>query len=295
MPDLHVPDAVRHPTRAIRPVDERDVPLDELLEPAGEQQPEILPGPAGEHERDVGAATLALGLGLVAFLAIWAVLLLLPDQSPARRSSLAEATPTRASNDAGRASAGASASPSASAAPSGSASAAATPGPLTGATYAGAVRSVGATVASATCEDGPSRDGTGATVTFEPSRALDGDPSTAWRCEGDGLGEELVIRLDGTGPVAEVGLVPGWATTDAGNGNDRYALNRRVAKARWTFDGGAYVDQELSTDRASRNLQTLRLPPVETGTVTLRILATEQGERDDATAVSEVRISEPAG
>lgn len=41
---------------------------------------------------------------------------------------------------------------------------------------------------SASCTRAPSRDSVGNPTSYEPARAVDGDPTTAWRCAGDGSG-----------------------------------------------------------------------------------------------------------
>jgi hypothetical protein len=157
----------------------------------------------------------------------------------------------------------------------------------------GEVTPVAASVVEASCESGPSRDAAGQQVTYEPARSVDDDPETAWRCPGDGVGETLVLDLGGSVRVAEVALVPGYAKTDAADGSDRYAENRRITAVRWRFDDGSTVDQELDPDPTLRDLQTLRIPPRATQRLVLEIVSSSDGERDTI-AVSDVRISSPA-
>lgn len=157
-------------------------------------------------------------------------------------------------------------------------------------TYQGPVTAVIPVTASATCQSPDSVDGAGNPMSYQPALAFDADLSTAWRCDGSGVGEELTLELAGGVRVAEVGLVPGYAKTDPASGADRYAENNRITRVRWRFaDGSTYV-QRLSPDPADRSLRTRRVPATWTGTVVLEVLASASGSRDTV-AVSEVRIA----
>jgi len=157
----------------------------------------------------------------------------------------------------------------------------------------GDVTPVAASVAQASCEADASRDAAGRPVTYEPALSVDADPETAWRCPGDGIGEMLVLDLGGSVRIAEVALVPGYAKTDAADGTDRYAENRRITAVRWRFDDGTTVEQELDPDPTLRDLQTFRVPPRATQRLVLEIVSSSDAERDTV-AVSAVRISSPA-
>ena len=163
----------------------------------------------------------------------------------------------------------------------------------TDAQWDGEVAPVAATVVEASCESDPSRDATGARVTYEPALAVDDDPESAWRCPGDGVNESLVLDLGGSVRVAQVGLVPGYAKTDPADGTDRYAENRRLTMVRWRFDDGTTIEQELDPDPANRDLQTTRMPPTATSRLVMEIVASSSGSRDTV-AVSDLRIAMPA-
>jgi hypothetical protein len=166
--------------------------------------------------------------------------------------------------------------------------------PVSGdAPWDGDVTPVVASVAEASCEASSSRDAAGRQVTYEPALSVDADPETAWRCPGDGIGETLVLDLGGSVRVAEVALVPGYAKTDAADGTDRYAENRRIRAVRWRFDDGTTVEQDLDPDPALRDLQALRIPPRATQRLVLEIVSSSDAERDTV-AVSDVQISTPA-
>jgi hypothetical protein len=119
------------------------------------------------------------------------------------------------------------------------------------------------------------------------ANTIDGDLTTAWRTEGDGIGETLTYRFaDDPVYVTRVGLVPGWANVDPVDGTDRFTENRRVLRVRWTFDDGRSVVQELSEDPT---LQMVGFPPVRSSSVRVEILETTDGVRD-FTPVSEVAV-----
>jgi hypothetical protein len=162
-----------------------------------------------------------------------------------------------------------------------------------GGPWDGPVTPVRVDVVEASCQSDPSRDASGARVTYEPELAADADTDSAWRCPGDGVGETLVIDLGGTAQVAELGLVPGYAKTDATDGTDRYAENRRLTAVRWRFDDGTTIDQQLDPDPDLRDLQTIRIPVATAERVTMEIVSSSDADRDSV-AVSELRISAAA-
>ena len=126
----------------------------------------------------------------------------------------------------------------------------------------------------------------------------DWEPNQGWErvvastCVESG-GETLVLDLGGSVRVAEVALVPGYAKTDAADGTDRYAENRRITAVRWRFDDGTTEEQDLDPDPALRDLQALRIAPRETQRLVLEIVSSSDAERDSV-AVSDMRISTPA-
>jgi hypothetical protein len=163
-------------------------------------------------------------------------------------------------------------------------------GELTGAPYAGALVPVDVVNASATCVASPGVDGGGNPVTYLAGNMLDDDPTTAWRCDGDGRGVTLIMRLGDSTTIVAVGMIPGYAKTDPYDHIDRYAENRRISKVRWTFGDGSWIEQTLSTDPKSRRLQTLRIPKVTSNRVTLEILDSVPGSRDTV-AISAVELA----
>jgi len=142
--------------------------------------------------------------------------------------------------------------------------------------------------AAAACTSPPSVDAAGARVEYQAGNAVDGDPTTAWRCDGEAIGETLRLVLPAGTPVAEVGLIPGYAKTDPASGADRFAENNRITRVRWTFEDGTEVVQEL--DPTDRTVQRLRVPRTESGTIVLEVLAVERGTRN-RTAISEIEVA----
>ncbi|WP_415839479.1 NADase-type glycan-binding domain-containing protein, partial [Nocardioides zeicaulis] len=135
----------------------------------------------------------------------------------------------------------------------------------------------------------PTTDLDGNLVAYDAAQMGDGTPSTTWRTAGDATGQTITITLAEPTVLDRVGLVNGYAKQVAGV--DWYPNNRRILAVTWGFDDGTTVQQTLA-ERAG--LQRLKVPPVETSTVTLRIdEVTPPGSGPlgrDYTAISEVSL-----
>ncbi len=140
----------------------------------------------------------------------------------------------------------------------------------------------------ATCTSPPGQDASGDKVSYAAANLTDGVADTTWRCDGTGIGKKITLRLPDKTAIGEVGLIPGYAKTDAATGDDRYAENNRVTKVRWTI-GDMVVDQELNGSTSDRSLRLLRVPRSEADQVQLEILAVAKGPRN-TTAISEVQL-----
>lgn len=129
----------------------------------------------------------------------------------------------------------------------------------------------------------------GTLVAYEASQMADGNPATTWRTAGDATGEQVVITLAEPGVVTRVGLVNGYAKQVAGV--DWYPNNRRILAVSWTFEDGTEVEQTFAERPA---MQLVKVPPVETSTVTVTITSvTPPGSGNlgrDYTAISEVSV-----
>lgn len=141
----------------------------------------------------------------------------------------------------------------------------------------------------------PSTDMDGSRVTFDADNMVDGEPSTAWRFEGDATDMVLTFGLPPSTFVKRVGLVNGYdkKVANAGRLIDWYPLHRRITKVEWVFDDGTTITQDLSD---KRKLQRKTLDePVASEKVDLRILGvTGPGSgllSRDYTAISEILIA----
>lgn len=153
-------------------------------------------------------------------------------------------------------------------------------------------------VASASCTSAPSRAADGTPTSFDAVNAVDGRAETAWRCDGDGVGRTIVLRLPRTTRISQLTIVPGYAKTDAADGSDRYAQNRRITGLTVDAGDGPPTAAALDPDPTRRAAQTVRFPAVETATVTLTITSSVPGEpvgtqpASDRVAISEITFPE---
>jgi hypothetical protein len=159
--------------------------------------------------------------------------------------------------------------------------------------YKGPVDAVTIGGASASCQSASSVDAAGNPTSYEPARAHDSDLSTAWRCDGSGVGQKLTVSLPEWTPVAQVGLVPGYAKTDPVSGVDRYAENNRITKVRWRFDDGTSFVQTMNGNPSDRSMRMMRVPETSTSSLVIEILASRPGARNTV-AISEIRVGTPA-
>jgi hypothetical protein len=65
--------------------------------------------------------------------------------------------------------------------------------------------------ASASCTAAGSKDAAGTPTSYAAGRAVDGQADTAWRCDGDGVGQSIQLDLAGPSTITSVGIVPGYA------------------------------------------------------------------------------------
>ena len=135
----------------------------------------------------------------------------------------------------------------------------------------------------------PTTDFDGNLVAYEASQMHDGNPSTTWRTAGDASGQAVTITLAEPGVVDRVGLVNGYSKQVAGV--DWYPNNRRILSVTWGFDDGTTVEQTFAERPV---MQRLKVPPVETSTITITITSvTPPGSGNlgrDYTAISEVAV-----
>lgn len=157
--------------------------------------------------------------------------------------------------------------------------------------------SLAGVVASATCVAPDSQDSAGNRTTYPASSAIDGDLTTAWRCDGDGSNESLRLSFPHPVELSAVGVVPGLAKTDPQSGVDRYAQNRRISAVRLTVDGGRALTASLDPSPTNRQVQWVPTGEVWTSDLTVTVLSTvpgiDQGDlpANETMAISEIEVS----
>lgn len=149
--------------------------------------------------------------------------------------------------------------------------------------------------ASATCVSAPSQDSGGNPTNYAPANAIDDQPETAWRCDGNGSGQSLEIDLGRSATVTQLGIIPGLAKTDHYDNIDRYLQGRRISAVRYTLESGSY-EQQLDTDPNNRSMQSISIAPTSTTKVVITILSSVPGSpvgnlpATDKVAISEVQV-----
>jgi hypothetical protein len=134
-----------------------------------------------------------------------------------------------------------------------------------------------------------SSDNAGNPVSYSATNLVDGDPTTAWRMNGDASGTELILTWPDPRTITDVGLINGYAKLDAIGDDDRYGQNRRVLEVTWVFDDGTQVIQQLAE---VQDMQRLTLDaPVTTSSVRLRLDDVSRPGGRDYTALSELTVS----
>lgn len=106
--------------------------------------------------------------------------------------------------------------------------------------------------ASAAAEN--SSDAQGNVTSFAAPNVGDGQLDTAWRVDGDGVGQWVELEFAGPVEIREVRIVPGYAKIDPRDGTDRFLQNRRVSRVRLEFSDGTFVEAELADSRAYQQI-----------------------------------------
>ena len=162
--------------------------------------------------------------------------------------------------------------------------------------HSGQVATLTPTQVTVGCQAPQSTDGAGAPVVYVPEQMSDDKMNTAWRCNGNGVGQVVTFGFPAETTIAQVGLVNGYAKVDPASGTQRYGEYRRITKVTWTFANGSSFQQSLHD--GVETVQKLSIPPQSGGHVTLTIEAsTEPGSTArgrDAVLISEVVFGGPA-
>jgi hypothetical protein len=136
----------------------------------------------------------------------------------------------------------------------------------------------------------PSFDACGNPASYEPFMAIDGQPDTAWRIAGNGVGAWIEVNLGAPTTVTQFGLIAGYNKIDPCDGADRFLQNHTVRRVRLDFvEAGQSLETTLG---ALRDMQYVDVPDVQTQRVRMTILESapplQQGF--DTTAVSEIQV-----
>lgn len=157
-----------------------------------------------------------------------------------------------------------------------------TPTPSDDGPWVGEVSPVKAETVKASCTAASQPGYDGNLVPSDAERVLDGDPSTGWRCEGDGTGQTLTFTFPAGTKVVGVRMTNGY--TKKADGRDLYPQYRRLSRVTWSLPklADAYFVQELADD--DQRLQEIRIPEVDVeGGLKMRIDATTKPGRATAT------------
>lgn len=156
-------------------------------------------------------------------------------------------------------------------------------------------RSVTPTQVKVGCQAPQTTDDGGRPVYYAPGQMFDAKPNTAWRCNGDGVGQVISFTLPEQTTISEVGLVNGYSKVDPASGAKRYGEYRRITEVTWTFANGSTFKQSLQDGVTT--LQKLSIPPEPGDTVALTIKASSQpgstARGRNAVLISEVSFSQP--
>jgi hypothetical protein len=165
-----------------------------------------------------------------------------------------------------------------------------------GAQNSGQVAPLTPTQVTVGCQAPQSTDGAGDPVVYVPEQMLDGTMNTAWRCNGNGVGQVVTFGFPAGTTISQVGLVNGYAKVDPGTGVQRYREYRRITQVTWTFANGTSFQQSLS-DRVE-TVQKLTILPQSGDQVSLTIEASAEpgstARGRDAVLISEVAFGSTA-
>ena len=141
--------------------------------------------------------------------------------------------------------------------------------------------------ATSTAPDGI--DGAGQTISYSAYNMTDGDPGTAWRTPGRGIGDAITVEFPKTCRLSSVRLLNGYHKRDPIDGTDRWKQNRRLQKVEIEFSSRT-AQARLSS--GSRSWQIIRVEEPAVSQFTLRILGTAPSKpARDFTAISEIDVS----
>ena len=147
--------------------------------------------------------------------------------------------------------------------------------------------------ADVSCQAPPATDDAGNKVSYTPEQMFDGNPETAWRCDGKGVDQTVIFNFDDEVSITSLGVLNGYSKIDPASGAHRYGEYRRVTAVRWTFPDGTAFEHELSDD--VETAQTLKIPETKADKVTMTILSStapgSKAKTRNAVLISEATFS----
>jgi hypothetical protein len=145
----------------------------------------------------------------------------------------------------------------------------------------------------ATCTARGSTDSRGNPVDFKPENTIDGDPASAWRCEGSGNGVTITYSLPAAARIVQIGAIPGYDRVDPFNNDDRFFENRRLQSANWTCldAAGTALATSAQAFNDDRSMQVQNVAGFDAcQAIRLEITDSTPSTRRDFIAISEVTI-----
>lgn len=139
---------------------------------------------------------------------------------------------------------------------------------------------------AATSTAAPGIDAGGNPIDYEAENTVDGQSATAWRTEGNGIGQEILILFSSPVHICRLGIIPGYSKIDPYDNTDRFKENRVIEVVEYESPECGNTRQSFSP---SPRVQLVDLSCV-TDTVVLRILSTSAHGGRDFTAISEIEI-----
>lgn len=141
--------------------------------------------------------------------------------------------------------------------------------------------------ATSTAPDGI--DSAGQTISYSAYNMTDGDPGTAWRTPGRGIGDTITVEFSEPCRLSSVRLLNGYHKRDPIDGTDRWKQNRRVKKIEIEFSSRKIG---VPVSSGSRDWQTIHVDEAAVSRFTLRILESAPSKpARDFTAISEITVS----
>lgn len=167
-----------------------------------------------------------------------------------------------------------------------------------GEVYSGAVNVIRPLQITASCTAPDAQDSLGQPVTYRADLVSDNLLDTAWRCDGDAVGQTLTFTLPADSEIVRVAVFNGYGKNDPKTGERMYPQYRRLTAVRWQLPNGDWFSQSFSDNGAG--LQAIDLPRTKvSGAITMTIVSvTGPGWTNSATRnavlVSEVQFFGPA-